>query len=140
MLSSLYSLLIYGISLLDTGLLFEIIVTKIYIYIYFVSDSSRTMADEGAGRGKLRQWDKEDMKKALAACRGTPPMSKRAAAMEFGVPRKTLSDRLNNKVIGDDPKWGRETALTPDEETQLYSYIATSLIWLGKGFRLQFPR
>ena len=71
----------------------------------FQIDPEQTrMADEGEERRKIRQWDKGDMRKTLATCRATPPMSKRAAAMEFDVPRKTLSDRLNNKVIGDDPK------------------------------------
>ena len=40
-----------------------------YIFILFQIDPEQTrMADEGEGRRKLRQWDKGDMRKALAAC------------------------------------------------------------------------
>ena len=70
---------------------------------------------------KKKLWDKEDLRRALAACRATPPMSKRAESMELGVPRKTLSGSLMNKVLSYEPKWSKDAALTADEEIQLSS-------------------
>lgn len=54
------------------------------------------------------------------------------AAATFGVPRKTLDDRVKGKVqLG--CKHGNQTALTPEDEESLYNYID---YMAGRGFPL----
>ena len=61
------------------------------------------------------------MEAALPECRTsslTPP------ARKYNIPRKTLTDRLNNKVKGGDQcQRGRPSALTAMQEESLCAYI-----------------
>ena len=77
----------------------------------------------GSKKGsKRRLWDQENMDKALSACK-EGSMSKTSAARTFQVPRKTLTDRLNQKVGSDHPTLGNETLLTSEDEAILCKHI-----------------
>lgn len=80
---------------------------------------------------KLRQWSQEDMEKALEAVRirKVPPAK---AAREYKIPRKTLTDRLQNKVA-DSCKLGKPKALSDEHEKSLCGYIA---YMASRGFPL----
>ena len=58
---------------------------------------------------------------ALQACKDG--ISKTKAAKEFNVPRKTLADRVNSKVLSEHPVLGNETTLSEEDEKALCSYI-----------------
>jgi hypothetical protein len=62
-------------------------------------------------------------------------MNIHSAAVRFGVPRMTLSDRVKGKVKMD-AKWGNKTALTAEEENSLVSYIE---YMAKRGFPLTIP-
>ncbi|KAH3729694.1 hypothetical protein DPMN_055672 [Dreissena polymorpha] len=63
-------------------------------------------------------------------------MSVSSASKKFGVPRMTLSDRINGKVALD-AKMGVDTALTTDEEAALVSYIG---YMANRGFPLSIQQ
>ena len=73
-------------------------------------------------RGKKRcQWRQEDMTRALQACRnGMTPSN---ASREFNIPRKTLDDRLKNRVPETARGSGGVTYLTAEQEQSLCGYI-----------------
>ena len=74
-----------------------------------------------APRGKYKQWSEESMSGALKAVRdGT--MGCNRAALEFGVPKTTLKDRLSGKVTHG-CRAGRAPYLTPAEEEELYEWL-----------------
>ena len=68
------------------------------------------------------QWAADDMAKALEACR-EQGMKPAQAAREFSVPRKTLADRLSNKVHDSVRGAGTSTFLNEEEELSLCNYI-----------------
>ena len=70
---------------------------------------------------KRRTWDPEAMQKALVDVRENG-MKKGTAARIHGVPRKTLNDRLENKVK-DDCRLGKPTHLTMSQEDNLCRYV-----------------
>ena len=70
---------------------------------------------------KRRQWDPESMKKALIDVQ-EHGMKAATAAKIHGVPRKTLTDRLHNKVKPD-CSLGKPTYLTLEQEQNLCRYI-----------------
>ena len=75
-------------------------------------------------RGKKHcQWQPADMERALEACR-EQGMKTAQAAREFSVPRKTLADRLSNKVNDSVRGAGSSTFLTPEEELSLCNFIS----------------
>ena len=90
--------------------------------LIFFSDSRSTMSSRKGV--KLRNWSQEDMDKALTDVRERG-ISERQAARENNVPRKTLSDRLRNKLKGgDNCTMGKPPILTNEQEENLCSYIA----------------
>ena len=70
---------------------------------------------------KRRQWDQESMRKALIDVRQNG-MKKATAAKLHGVPRKTLTDHLENKVK-ENCNLGKPTHLTMGQEENLCRYI-----------------
>ena len=68
---------------------------------------------------KYSKWSPEQMQKAITAVRENG-VSISAAAKEHNVPRKTLSDKVNEKHP---LKPGRKTALSSEEELALVNYI-----------------
>eukprot|EP00096_Caligus_rogercresseyi_P007593 TRINITY_DN25528_c0_g1_i1.p1 TRINITY_DN25528_c0_g1~~TRINITY_DN25528_c0_g1_i1.p1 ORF type:complete len:549 (+),score=107.82 TRINITY_DN25528_c0_g1_i1:71-1717(+) len=64
------------------------------------------------------QYDKDKMKDAIQAVQ--MGMSGRVAAFNFGVPRTTLMNKLNNK---EEPKMGRCTVLSPEEEARIVEWM-----------------
>lgn len=81
---------------------------------------------------KHSQWDKEQMQRAIQACKHHD-MTPSAAAETYNVPRRTLVDRLRGKVREDCTSAGRRRALTLDQEKDLCSYIT---YMAGRGFPL----
>ncbi|KAK4306646.1 hypothetical protein Pmani_021539 [Petrolisthes manimaculis] len=71
---------------------------------------------------KHSQWTREDMQRAIKACK-TGMMTPSQAAKEYNVPRKTLTDRLQRKVSEDCTNAGRKRALTPGQEKDLCRFI-----------------
>ena len=69
----------------------------------------------------LRTWDQEAMS---AAYKDVMDDGERVstAASRFGVPRKSLDDRVKGNVDLD-CKMGNETALSGDEEHSIFNYI-----------------
>ena len=65
----------------------------------------------------------ESMQGALRAC--SEGVGRNRAALEFGVPKSTLGDRLTGKVEHG-CKQGRSPYSTRQEEKELYEYIVTS--------------
>ena len=63
------------------------------------------------------------MEKALEACRGEQKMTATEASRRFSVPRRTLTDRLKNKVKDSTRGAGGSTFLTADQEKDLCNYI-----------------
>ena len=71
-------------------------------------NSNKNVQRTGAHKGKKRrQWDTADVLKALAAFR--QGQSAWSASMEFRFHRKALTDRLNKKVISDEPELGNSS-------------------------------
>ena len=70
---------------------------------------------------KRRQWDPDSMKNAMRDVQ-EHGMKAATAAKRHCVPRKTLTDRLQNKVKSDCPL-GKPTNLTSDQEENLCRYI-----------------
>ena len=100
---------------IDYSLLFLIFVFHLYRFIFcFFKMSNR----KGI---KLRQWTQEDMERALEAVRERN-VSATKAAIDFNVPRKTLTDRLHKKVA-DSCKLGKPRALSDEHEKSLCGYI-----------------
>ena len=74
-----------------------------------------------AEKNKFRNWTQENMQRAFeAATNGV--MSISTAAKTYGVPRMTLSDRVNGKIAVD-AYYGHQVALSTSEETSLANYI-----------------
>ena len=71
---------------------------------------------------KKRKWDQVDMDEALADVRlnGLRPSE---AARKHKVPRKSLTDRLENKVKDNCRVGGRGTILSEEHELSLCAYI-----------------
>ena len=59
------------------------------------------------------------MKNALLAVKGGMSLCKEA--QEFGIPKQTISDRVNDRWKSTKP--GQETALLEEEENSLIHYI-----------------
>ena len=71
---------------------------------------------------KYRTWDEKSMAEALKAVR--EGMGVNRAALQHGVPKTTLKDRVSGRVVdGSNP--GRAPYLTQAEEKELVSYILT---------------
>ena len=87
--------------------------------------NARKMATTAQHRqGKKHcQWLPEDMEKALEACRGEQKMTATEASHRFSVPRRTLTDRLKNKVKDSTRGAGGSTFLTADQKKDLCNYI-----------------
>lgn len=80
----------------------------------------RSLPESNASDGprKYRQWSEESMLGALkAVSEGTMGINR--AAIEFGVPKTTLKDR----VVAHGSKSGKKPYLTPGEEKELYDYL-----------------
>ena len=80
---------------------------------FFLTFIPCSMSGTSTSTPKRRQWDPADMAAAMEAVKGGSTVS--AATQQFGVPRKTLDDRVKGKVQhGTNP--GPPTALTSKEE------------------------
>lgn len=101
--------------------------------MYFGRMAMKTRAKPGSSEDKPRrlQWSDEDMKAAMEAV-SSKQMTVSAASKQFGVPRKTLDDRVKGHVQhGSKPGIG--TVLSPEEENSLTEY----LLYMAKcGFPL----
>lgn len=86
-----------------------------------MGDHQRHPCPTRVGR-KHSQWSREDMQRALEACK-TGMMTPTQAAQEHNVPRKTLTDRLEKKVSEDCTHAGRKRALTLGQEKDLCRFI-----------------
>ena len=76
-------------------------------------------------RGPRKQYPEERFKEALDAIKSVT-MTVREAAKEFGVPRSTLQDRLNDRH---GVKSGRPTTLSAAEEEEIVAMIKLLGIW-----------
>ena len=73
-------------------------------------------------RKKYRKWNEESMLGAMRAV--TEGMGINRAAVEFGLPKSTLKDRISGRVEhGTNP--GRVPYLSASEEQELVNYIIT---------------
>ena len=61
---------------------------------------------------KKHLWDQATMDEAISACQGG--MKASVPSRTFGVPRKTLTDRLQGKVNNINCHLGKPTKLTPE--------------------------
>ena len=74
-----------------------------------------------ATRRRYRQWSDESMLGAMKEVQeGTMGLNR--AALEYGVPKATLNDRLSGRVVHG-KKSGRSPYLSPDEERELYDWL-----------------
>lgn len=72
-------------------------------------------------REKYRQWSEESMTAAMETVK-KGGMGLNRAAVEFGIPKTTLKDRISGKVIHG-TKSGRVPYLTHSEEEELYNWV-----------------
>ena len=74
-----------------------------------------------APRKKYKQWSEESMLGAMKAVK-EGSMGLNRAALEYGVPKTTLTGCLSERVIHG-CKSGRSSYLTPEEERELYDWL-----------------
>ena len=72
---------------------------------------------------KLRQWSNESMLRAIEAVKNGE-MGQNRAALEYGVPRTTLKDRLSGRVVHG-TNIGPKPYLTKEEEKELVDFLIT---------------
>ena len=89
----------------------------------FAASMSRTLDESSKLRGKTKEWTGEQMEKAIQDVT-TAALGVRRAALEYQVPRSTLSDRITGRVCpGATP--GAPKYLCEDEEEELVKWIAS---------------
>ena len=74
-----------------------------------------------AEKTKRKKWREEDMVSAMSAVK-KKEMTIYSAVMKFNVPRKILDDRIKG-LVRHGTKPGPRTALTPEQEDTLESYL-----------------
>ena len=75
-----------------------------------------------AVRGQYKQYDEQKLSTAYNDII-TGKLSMRRAAIEYGIPRSTLSDRVTGKVMGPTVKSGPTRYLNDSEELELENFI-----------------
>ena len=70
-----------------------------------------------SSKGIYHKWSEENMQKAMSAVKQNR-LSVRKAAVQYGIPKSTLSDRITGKITKG-AKMGRPAVLPEHAETQL---------------------
>ena len=76
---------------------------------------------------KLRIWSNQSMLQAMETVK-SGYMGMNRAAIEHGVPRTSLKDRLSGRVIHG-TNIGPKPYLTQEEENNLLSFLSTAVRW-----------
>ncbi len=82
-------------------------------------------------RERYKQWTKEHLERAFISVK-EDGMSVRHAAIEFGVPKSTLQDRLTGKVQFGTTDGGKRYLSDTEEEELVSFFITVCQHWIPK--------